>query len=55
VGIWTAINQIPGPKEIVPMVESDHNNRIPQKQGAYNTRYKEVLGAILNGGEFAPR
>ena len=55
VGIWTAINQIPGPKEVVPMVESDHNNRTPEKQGAYNARYKEVLGTILNGGEFAPK
>jgi cephalosporin-C deacetylase-like acetyl esterase len=53
-GIWTAINQIPGPKEAVPMIESDHNNRTPQKQGAYNSRYQEVLGIILHGGEFKP-
>jgi cephalosporin-C deacetylase-like acetyl esterase len=55
VGIWAAINQIAGPKEVVSMVESDHNNRTPQKQGAYNARYKEVLGTILNGGEFVPK
>jgi cephalosporin-C deacetylase len=55
VGIWTAINQIPGPKEVVSMVESDHNNRTPQKQGAYNARYKEVLSLILNGGAFVPK
>ena len=54
VGIWTALNQIPGPKEIVPMVESDHNNITPEKQGAYNSRSKEVLGLILNGGQFKP-
>jgi cephalosporin-C deacetylase len=51
VGIWIAVNQIPGPKEVVPMVESAHNNITPQKQGAYNARYKEVLRQILNGGE----
>jgi cephalosporin-C deacetylase len=54
VGIWTAINQIPGPKEVIPMVESDHNNITPEKQGAYNSRSEEVLGIILKGGEFKP-
>ena len=53
-GIWTAINQIPGPKEVVPMIESDHNNLTPQKQGAYDSRSKEVLGIILGGGDFKP-
>src|SRR5262249_26021696 len=43
VGIWTALNQVPGHVEPVPMVESDHNNITPQKQGAYNSRSKEVL------------
>jgi cephalosporin-C deacetylase-like acetyl esterase len=55
VGIWTAMNQIPGPKEVVSMVESDHNNRTPQKQGEYVARSKEVLGILLHGGEFKPR
>jgi cephalosporin-C deacetylase-like acetyl esterase len=54
VGIWTAIDQIPGPKEVIPMVESDHNNKTPEKQGAYNSRSKEVLDLILHGGEFKP-
>jgi cephalosporin-C deacetylase-like acetyl esterase len=55
VGIWTAIDQIPGAKEVVSMVESDHNNRTPEKQLEYNARAKEVLGIVLNGGEFNPR
>lgn len=55
VGIWIALNQIPGPKEAVPMVESDHNNLTPQKQGAYESRSREVLSAILRGGEFRPK
>ncbi|HLK67156.1 MAG TPA: acetylxylan esterase [Bryobacteraceae bacterium] len=54
VGIWTAVNQVPGPKEIIPMVESDHNNLTPQKQGAWNTRSKEVLETILAGRKFEP-
>ena len=53
-GIWTTINQIPGAREVIAMIESDHNNKTPEKQGAYNARSKEVLGVILNGGEFKP-
>ena len=53
-GIWTVLNQIPGPKEAVPMIESDHNNRTPQKQGALISRSKEVLDILLHGGTFQP-
>jgi cephalosporin-C deacetylase len=53
-GVWTAVNQISGPTEVVPMIESDHNNLTPQKQGAWNSRSKEVLDLILTGGEFRP-
>jgi cephalosporin-C deacetylase len=53
-GIWIALNQVPGAKEVIGMVESDHNNITPQKQGAWDTRSKEVLGLILHGGEFKP-
>jgi len=53
-GIWTALNQIPGPKEAIPMVESDHNNITPDKQGAYDERSKKVLRTILEGGRFKP-
>jgi hypothetical protein len=55
VGIWTAIDQIPGAKEVVSMVESDHNNRTPEKQGEYTARPKEVLGILLKVGEFKTR
>ena len=54
VGIWTALDQIPGPHEAIPMIESDHNNITPQKQGAWDSRWKEVLGIILKGGTFTP-
>jgi cephalosporin-C deacetylase len=54
VGIWTALNQIPGPKEAVPMIESDHNHITPEKQGAFHVREKEVLDTLLHGGTFRP-
>jgi cephalosporin-C deacetylase-like acetyl esterase len=53
-GIWTALNQIPGPKEAVPMIESDHNHITPEKQGAFHARSKEVLDILLHGGTFVP-
>ena len=53
-GIWTAFDQIRGRKELIPMVESDHNNLTPEKQGAYHSRSKEVLNLILHGGQFKP-
>jgi cephalosporin-C deacetylase len=54
-GIWTALNQIPGPKEAFPMIESDHNNRTPEKQVAFHAREKEVLDILLHGGPFRPK
>ena len=53
-GIWTALNQIPGPKEPLPMIESEHNNLTPQKEQNWDARSKEVLGILLKGGEFSP-
>ncbi len=54
IGVWIALDQVPGPKEAIPMVESNHNNLTPDKIGAFETRSKEVLGIILSGGEFKP-
>ncbi len=53
-GIWIALNQVPGAKEVTGMVDSDHNNITPEKQGAWDSRSKEVLSLILHGGEFKP-
>jgi cephalosporin-C deacetylase-like acetyl esterase/lysophospholipase L1-like esterase len=53
-GIWTALDRIPAPKEAVPLVESDHNNLTPQKQGAYLQRSEEVLATLLVGRRFVP-
>jgi len=51
-GVFTAFDQIPAPKEAIPMVESDHNHITPQKQEAYLQRQQEVLGQILKTGTF---
>ena len=54
-GVWTALNQIPGPVEALPMIESDHNNRTPEKEQLWDERSKEVLELLRQGGEFQPR
>ena len=53
-GIWTALNQIPGPKEPLPMIQSEHDNLTPQMGRACPERIKEVLSVLVNGGEFKP-
>ena len=42
------------PKELIPMIESDHNNRTPEKQGAWEARWREVLGGLLKSGTLVP-
>ena len=53
-GIWTALNQMPGPKEPLPMIESDHDNFTPDKARACPARTKEILDLLVQGGEFKP-
>jgi cephalosporin-C deacetylase-like acetyl esterase len=51
VGIWTAFNQIPGPKEAVPMVDSPHNNfATPEQQRPFTERSEQWLQALRSGG-----
>jgi cephalosporin-C deacetylase-like acetyl esterase len=54
VGIWTELNQISVAKEPMPMIESEHNNLTPRKEQNWDARSKELLGILLNGGEFKP-
>ena len=53
-GVWIALNQIPAPKEVVPMVEANHVHITPNKVGAFAQRSTEVLGLLLRGVEFKP-
>ena len=54
VGIWTELDEIPAPKEAVPMIESAHNNITPDKQDAWLKRSEEILATIAHGGRFIP-
>jgi len=53
-GVWTMLNQIPGPKEPLPMIESEHDNLTPDKGRACPARTKEIRDVLLTGGEFKP-
>ena len=53
-GVFAAFNQIRGPKEAVPMPDSDHNNVTPQKEGDYYRRSKEALDQLRATGTFTP-
>lgn len=53
-GVWTALNQIRGPVEPLPMIESEHDNLTPQKGRACPARTRELLDLIVKGGEFKP-
>ena len=55
VGVWTAFNQIRGPKETVPLVNSPHNHlATEEQQRAYTTRSAEWLAALVHGTELKP-
>lgn len=54
VGIWTAYDQIPGPKEIVPMPTGAHNNQVDTADKAWTTRSEEILKTLLEGGKVTP-
>jgi cephalosporin-C deacetylase-like acetyl esterase len=53
-GVWTMINQIPGPVEPLPMIESEHDNLTPQKASVCSARSKEILDQMVHGGPFTP-
>jgi len=50
VGVWTAFNQIPGPKEVAPMIDSPHNNHAtPEQQRPFTDRSAAWLAALVRG------
>ena len=53
-GVWTALNQIPGPKEPLPMIQSEHDNLTPDKEKACPARTNEILDVLVTGGKFTP-
>ncbi len=49
-GIWTAFNQIRGPKQAVPLVDAAHNHQAtPEQQRAYTEREKAWRDALVAG------
>jgi cephalosporin-C deacetylase len=50
IGIWTAFNQINGPKEAVPMIDSPHNHQAtPEQLMPFTTRSAAWLSALVRG------
>ena len=54
-GVWTALNQIRGPVEALPMIESEHDNLTPDKARACPARTNEILDVLVHGGQFTPK
>jgi cephalosporin-C deacetylase len=51
-GIWTAFNQIVGPKEAVPLVTAAHNHEsTAEQQQAYTDRFDAWLAALVKDEE----
>jgi cephalosporin-C deacetylase len=49
-GVWSVFNQIKGPKEVVPLVDSPHNHLATARQlQLWNTRSAEWLAALVRG------
>lgn len=56
VGIWIAFNQIKGPKEAAPMVDSPHNHQAtPEQQRPYTERSAEWLNTLVRDEEIKPK
>jgi len=53
-GVWTALNQIAGPVEALPLIESEHDNLTPQKGRACPARTADILNLLVHGGTFTP-
>jgi cephalosporin-C deacetylase len=54
VTVWIALNQIPGPKEALPMIEASHVQITPDKVRAFAQRSSEVLALLLQGVAYKP-
>ena len=49
-GIWSVFNQIKGPKEVVPLVDSPHNHLATAiQQQPWSKRSAEWLAAMVKG------
>lgn len=53
-GIWTVLNQIHGPTEPLPLIESEHDNFTPDKGRACPARTQQILDSIRTGAQYQP-
>jgi cephalosporin-C deacetylase-like acetyl esterase len=53
-GIFTALNQIPGDTEPLPLIESEHDNYTPDKGRACPARTQQILESIRTGAKYYP-
>ena len=53
-GVWTMLNQIPGPKEPIPVIDSEHDNFTYMKMEPCHTRTKDLLDLLVKGGAYTP-
>jgi cephalosporin-C deacetylase-like acetyl esterase len=53
-GVWTALNQIPGPTEPLPLIESEHDNYTPDKGRACPARTQQILDSLRTGAKYVP-
>lgn len=53
-GVWTMLNQIHGPVEAMPMIESEHDNLTPEFSRVCPARASEIMDRLVRGGTFTP-
>jgi len=54
-GVWTALNQIPGPVEGLPLIDAEHDNLTGDKVQPCSARRDAVLDSLVHGGTFTPK
>lgn len=54
-GVWTMLNQIPGLKEPIPVIDSEHDNYTYMKMEPCHAKTSEVLDLLLRGGVYTPK
>lgn len=54
-GVWTMLNQIPGPKEPLPVIDSEHDNYTYTKMEPCHARTSEMLDLLLKGGVYTSK
>ncbi len=53
-GVWTMLNQVQGPVEAFPLIESEHDNLTPDKARPCQAHVNEILDRVVHGSPFAP-